>query len=75
MSFSPASATVKVGQTVAWTNSDSITHEPVQDAGVFDAGNIAGGQTSAPIKMTTAGTFSYHCAIHPSMVGVLTVNP
>ena len=75
MSFNPASATVKVGQTVAWVNSDSITHAPVQDAGVFNGGDIAGGQTSAPIKMTTAGTFGYHCAIHPSMVGNLTVNP
>jgi plastocyanin len=75
MSFNPPSATMTVGQTVAWVNSDSITHEPVQDGGAWDAGSINGGSTSTPLKMTNAGTFSYHCAIHPTMVGVLTVNP
>jgi len=25
--------------------------------------------------MPTAGSFGYHCAIHPSMVGTLNVNP
>jgi plastocyanin len=75
MSFSPASATLKVGQTVAWRNADSITHAPIQDTGVFDVGDVPGGSTSAAIKMGTAGTFGYHCAIHPVMVGSLTVNP
>jgi plastocyanin len=75
MSFSPGSATAKVGQTVAWSNSDSITHAPTQDSNAFTTGDVPGGTTSAPIKMNTPGTFPYHCAIHPSMVGVLTVNP
>jgi len=74
MSFNPPSATMTVGQTVAWVNADSITHDPVQDGGAWDAGAIAGGATSTPLKMASAGTFPYHCSIHPSMVGVLTVN-
>ncbi len=74
MSFSPASATAKVGQTVAWKNGDSITHDVEQDAGGgFDTGGVAGGATSKPIKITTAGALPYHCSIHPSMVGMLTV--
>ena len=74
MSFSPASVTVKVGQTVAWKNADSITHDIEQDAqGGFDTDSVPGSTTSKPIKMTTAGTLPYHCNIHPSMVGTLTV--
>src|SRR5258708_6949903 len=75
MSFSPASATMKVGQTVAWKNTDSATHRMVDNGGAFDSGSLAGGATSAAIKMTAAGTFPYHCSIHPSMTGTLTVNP
>jgi plastocyanin len=73
MSFSPASATVKAGQTVSWKNTDSITHHVVDNGGAFDTGNITGGSTSNPIKFPAAATLNYHCAIHPSMVGTLVV--
>src|SRR5271155_1899707 len=33
MSFSPATATLKVGQSVAWMNADVITHTPTADDG------------------------------------------
>jgi len=74
MSFSPPDASVKVGQTVAWHNNDSQTHTATQDTTGFDTGNITAGATSTPIQMTTAGSFSYHCKLHPSMVGKLTVS-
>ena len=74
MSFSPDSATVASGQTVAWRNADVITHDVAQDAqGGFDTGPLSGGTTSNAIKMTTPGSLPYHCSIHPSMVGTLTV--
>ena len=72
-SYSPSPTTVRVGQTVAWHNADSITHNSTQDNGTFSTGNIAGGGTSSPITMNTAGTFTYHCSIHPGMVGTITV--
>jgi len=43
------------------------------DGDGWDAGQIAPGQTSAPITFSTAGTFNYHCSIHPTMVGRLNV--
>ncbi|MFI5184931.1 MAG: plastocyanin/azurin family copper-binding protein [Vicinamibacteria bacterium] len=74
MSFSPSPASVKAGQTVAWRNNGGTTHTATQDGGGgFDTGPISDGATSAPIKMSTAGTLSYHCAIHPSMVGSVSV--
>jgi len=72
-SFSPNPGSVPAGQTVAWRNADSITHTATADNGAFDTGSIAPGATSAPITMGTAGSLSYHCRIHPTMVGTLTV--
>jgi plastocyanin len=72
-SFAPNPATARVGQTVAWMNADTITHTATQDGGSFQTGNIAAGTTSTPIMMSSAGTFTYHCSIHPGMVGTLAV--
>jgi len=72
-SFSPNPSTARVGQRVAWRNADAITHNATQDAAVFQTGNLSPGATSAPIMMNTAGTFAYHCTIHPGMVGTITV--
>jgi len=73
-SFSPNPATVRVGQTVAWRNADSVTHTATA-SGVFDTGSIGRNATSAPITMRTAGSVAYLCAIHPSMTGTLNVTP
>jgi plastocyanin len=73
MLFTPNPASVRVGQTVAWHNGDSITHTATQDGGGFDTGGIPGGATSAPVTMGSAGTLDYHCSIHPSMTGTLNV--
>ena len=72
-SFSPNPGTVRSGQTVAWRNADSTAHTATADNGSFNTGTIAPGATSSPIGMSTAGTFSYHCTIHPTMVGSLSV--
>ena len=69
-SFSPNPASVGSGQTVAWKNADSIAHHVVQDGGGFDTGDLAPGATSAAISIP-AGAISYHCSIHPTMVGGL----
>ena len=75
MSFSPADATVRVGQTVAWRNSDTDFHTATQDGNRFNTGTLGRGATSSAIAMTTAGSMTYHCAFHPDMVGTLNVTP
>ncbi len=72
-SYSPSPVTMRVGQTIAWHNNDSITHTATQDGGSFNTGNLNAGATSTPATMSTAGTFTYHCTIHPGMVGTITV--
>jgi plastocyanin len=71
-SFSPNPATVPAGQMVVWHNIDSTTHRVVLDDGELDTGNIAPGAFSQPMALVDPG--SYHCSIHPPMVGTLIGN-
>jgi plastocyanin len=71
-SFQPDSITVQVGTAVTWVNHDSVDHTITSDGVKFDSGNImSGGQFR--FVFSQPGTYSYHCAIHPSMTGVVTV--
>lgn len=71
--FSPASVNVNVGDTVTWTNQDSSAHTVTSDTpGVFGSGQLAQGQTFQ-FTFSQAGTFAYHCAIHPTMTGTVVV--
>ena len=72
LAFAPASITIKVGDTVTWTNSDSMTHTVTGDKSEFDSGNLDSGKTFS-FTFKTAGTFTYHCTIHPSMTGTVVV--
>ena len=73
-SFAPSPTTVRVGQTVAWKNNDGTAHNALEDAAErFATGTVNAGATSSPITMSAAGTFTYHCTIHPGMVGTLVV--
>ena len=70
--FSPQSVTVAVGDTVTWSNADVRSHTVTANGGAFDTGTI-GGNTSKSLTFSTAGTFAYHCRIHPSMTGTVVV--
>lgn len=70
--FSPAARSAKVGESVTWTNKDGTTHTVTADEGAFDAGSLAPGK-SFSFTFDQAGTFAYHCKIHPRMTGKVTV--
>jgi plastocyanin len=70
--FQPGSITVTAGDTISWTNDDAAPHTATADDGSFDTGQLAKGASGSHTFMT-AGTFAYHCAIHPSMHGTVTV--
>lgn len=68
--FNPSSLTVKVGETVTFTNNDSAPHNVAID------GKELGTQNQGETKTwtaTKAGSFPYSCVIHPSMTGQITV--
>jgi amicyanin len=68
--FDPAVLSIKVGDTVIWTNNDSAGHD-VSGSG-FKSPIMSNGQ-SYSYTFTSAGTFDYICAIHPSMKGQVIV--
>ncbi|MCX6762896.1 MAG: cupredoxin family copper-binding protein [Candidatus Moranbacteria bacterium] len=70
--FSPASLTIKKGETVTWTNQDSAPHQIASDSGAFQGNAINKGE-SYSFTFNATGEFDYHCAIHTSMKGKIIV--
>jgi plastocyanin len=72
--FNPSTLTVKAGTTVTWTNLDSTNHPVASDTGVFNSGTLNNGQ-SYSYTFNQTGSYPYHCTVHPSMTGTITVEP
>ncbi len=71
--FSPQSLTVPVGTKVTWTNNDGVAHTVTSDDGkTFDSSSISPGSTYS-FTFTKAGTYTYHCSIHPNMKATIVV--
>lgn len=70
--FQPAAVSVAVGSTVTWTNADSTSHTVTADDDSFKSDTLGKDATFSQ-TFSTAGTFAYHCAIHPSMKATVTV--
>ena len=71
-SFAPAELSVPVGSTVTWRNAGDAPHTVTASDGSFDSEMIAAGGSWAR-TFETAGTFTYVCAFHPQMEGVVEV--
>jgi plastocyanin len=71
-SYQPQSVTINIGESVTWINHDPVGHTATSDTGAFDTGVIApsGNKT---ISFAIAGTYAYHCSIHPTLKGTVTV--
>lgn len=70
--FNPSGLSVRVGTRVTFTNRDEATHTVTADGGLFNSGDIPSGQSYAYTFMG-AGSFAYHCQIHSSMTGTISV--
>jgi plastocyanin len=71
--FNPADITATVGQTVTFTNADSAPHTATLDDGSCTTPNIATGASDA-LTFNAAGTYPFHCSVHPDMKGTITVS-
>jgi plastocyanin len=72
-SFMPPTATINVGDSITWRNMDPLAHTATSDNGAFaDTGQIVAGGTKT-VAFAVAGTFAYHCSIHPTMKGTIVV--
>src|SRR5574340_1713857 len=78
--FNPQDVNVNVGDTVTWTNSDTVGHTATsgkpadnQTGTVFDSSLIAAGKSYTSPAFSTAGTYNYFCQVHPWMTGEVIV--
>jgi plastocyanin len=70
--FNPPTLSASVGTEVTWTNQDSTDHTVTFDSGGASSDNLAQGATYKQ-TFSSAGSFTYHCKIHPTMTGTVTV--
>src|SRR5256885_15799738 len=71
--FHPASATAHVGQTVVWTNDDSVDHNVTAQSGASFHSQAFGNGKTFRFVAAKPGTVRYVCTLHPGMNGTLSV--
>jgi plastocyanin len=64
---------VKPGQTINVVNDDSVPHTVTADAGGGFNARVGGNGKGTFTAPATAGTYAFHCSIHPDMHGSLVV--
>ena len=71
--YQPNPVTVKAGDSVTWTWEDQGNQHSVSaDDATFESCLQGAGYTFTT-TFANAGTYRYHCSIHPSMKGTVTV--
>jgi plastocyanin len=70
--FQPTPLKVTAGTKVVFSNQSRVTHTATENGGGFDTGNIRPG-TTASVTFKRAGTYVFHCSIHPFMHGKIVV--
>jgi plastocyanin len=71
--FTPADASIKTGAVIEWDNAGTEQHNVIFDDYAALSSNTMNVGDKYQVKFTVAGTYSYHCTIHPGMNGSLTV--
>ena len=71
MSYDPTPSNLKVGDTIAWVNRDTVLHSVTARDHSFDL-RINPGQTVKQ-SLTKAGNFPFICLFHTTMRGALVV--
>jgi plastocyanin len=77
--FDPKDITVKAGETITFTNDESVPHDVHKESGPggdFSSGGDGGMQQgdTFKLKLDKPGTYKYVCHVHaPGMAGTITV--
>ena len=71
--YQPDPVTVQAGQSVTWTWEDQANQHSVSaDDSSFES-CLQGASSTFTTTFVKAGTYAYHCSIHPQMKGTVTV--
>lgn len=73
MAYSKSKVTIHVGDKVKWTNRDDVKHDATQSKTGGPKGPLLAKGKSYTWTARKAGTFKYHCSIHPFMTGTIVV--
>ena len=65
--FQPSNVTAKTGQVIAFSNTGAVGHTASLDNGGCATATINAGKLDG-LVFTTAGTYTFHCAIHPTLM-------
>jgi plastocyanin len=71
--YVPASITVSIGDTLTWTNNDAAQHTVTSDTGTELQSPLMNQGQIYKHAFSAAGVFPYHCTLHPTMQGSVTV--
>jgi plastocyanin len=69
--FSPNSVSISVNDSVKWTWAGS-PHSTTSDTGLWESG-VQGTGATFTHTFTSAGSFPFHCSVHPFMTGTISV--
>ena len=72
-SFSPNPITVRAGAPITVVNDDNVTHTFTANGGAFNTGDL-GSDHRDRVTVQRAGTYAFHCEIHPFMTGTVRVS-
>ena len=70
--FTPKTVNINQGDSVTWTNNDTINHQVVANNGSY-ASPILGAGKSWTRTFQSGGTFNYHDSLHPALKGTVVV--
>lgn len=74
--YGPGTLTVRVGDTVSWTNHDQASHDvATTSAPASFRSPLLGPGQSWSFRFTQPGTYSYYCTVHPDMKAQVVVLP
>lgn len=72
--FSPSRLTIESGTTVTWVNEDESPHTIADNEKLFRSAALDANERFSYTFMQP-GEFTYHCSMHPAMVGEIVVRP
>ena len=64
---------ITANTTITWMNKDGVAQTVTSNTGIFDSGTINTNGIYSHV-FSTAGSYPYHCSLHPSMTANITVN-
>jgi plastocyanin len=70
--FAPTKVEIATGDSVRWTNVDTVNHQVVSDAGLFASSILRPGQTYTR-TFNQGGTYRYHDGLKPTEKGAVVV--